>query len=204
KAGAQNFSGLCPFHGEKTPSFSVHATRQFYHCFGCGASGDVFSFVQKVENISFPEAVRLIAQKLGVPMPKVSFSSPQEARDAKLRMALLDVQERAAEFFQQCLRRPEGARAREYLKGRGLDEETIARFRIGYAPDSGFLLRDALRREFPEEVLRESGLFSWKQDDVQRAGGEQQVPHGLAPVRNENNDNAEGESHTPKPDARSP
>jgi hypothetical protein len=79
KAGAQNFSGLCPFHNEKTPSFSVHATRQFYHCFGCGASGDVFSFVQKLENITFPEAVRLIAQKLGVPMPKVSFSSPQEA-----------------------------------------------------------------------------------------------------------------------------
>ncbi|MGA9353893.1 MAG: DNA primase [Terriglobales bacterium] len=163
KAGAQNFSGLCPFHSEKTPSFSVHATRQFYHCFGCGASGDVFSFVQKAENISFPEAVRLIAQKLGVPMPKVAFSSPGEAKDAQLRMALLDVHERATAFFRECLRRPEGARAREYLKGRGLDDETIARFRIGYAPDSGFQLRDALRREFDEELLRESGLFSWKE-----------------------------------------
>ncbi len=163
KAGAQNFSGLCPFHNEKTPSFSVHATRQFYHCFGCGASGDVFSFVQKVENITFPEAVRLIAQKLGVPMPKVAFSSPAEAKEAKLRMALLDVHERATVFFQECLRRPEGANAREYLKGRGLDAETVARFRIGYAPDSGFLLRDALRREFDEELLRESGLFSWKE-----------------------------------------
>jgi len=91
KAGAQNFSGLCPFHSEKTPSFSVHATRQFYHCFGCGASGDVFSFVQKVENITFPEAVRLIAGKLGVPMPKIAFSSPQEAHDAKLRMSLLGI-----------------------------------------------------------------------------------------------------------------
>src|ERR1700756_843345 len=101
KAGAQNFSGLCPFHSEKTPSFSVHATRQFYHCFGCGASGDVFSFLQKVENISFPEAVRLIAQKLGVPMPKVAFSSPAEAEEARLRMALLDVHEKAVEFFQQ-------------------------------------------------------------------------------------------------------
>ena len=162
KSGAQNFSGLCPFHNEKTPSFSVHATRQFYHCFGCGASGDVFSFVQKVENITFPEAVRLIAQKLGVPMPKAEFSSPQEAREAKVRMALLDVHERATAFFQECLKRPEGANAREYLKGRGLDAETVARFRIGYAPDSGFLLRDALRREFDEELLRESGLFSWK------------------------------------------
>jgi DNA primase len=163
KAGAQNFSGLCPFHNEKTASFSVHATRQFYHCFGCGASGDVFSFVQKIENITFPEAVRLLAQKLGVPMPKVSFSSPQEAREAKLRMALLDVHERAVAFFQECLRRPVGANAREYLKSRGLDAETIARFRIGYAPDSGFLLRDALRPEFDEDLLRESGLFSWKE-----------------------------------------
>ena len=196
KAGAQNFSGLCPFHSEKTASFSVHATRQFYHCFGCGASGDVFSFVQKVENISFPEAVRLIAQKLGVPMPKVSFSSPQEARDAKLRMALLDVHEKAAEFFQQCLRRPEGARAREYLKGRGLDEEMIAHFRIGYAPDSGFLLRDALRREFDEDTLRESGLFSWKQSDEGR--GPSAPPErsssasGSAQEDNSSNPNAEG------------
>ncbi|MGD0508887.1 MAG: DNA primase [Terriglobales bacterium] len=163
KAGAQNFSGLCPFHAEKTPSFSVHATRQFFHCFGCGESGDVFTFVQKVENITFPEAVRLIAQKLGVPMPKVSFSSPAEARDAQIRMALLDVHVRAVAFFQECLRRPEGANAREYLKGRGLDAETVSRFRIGYAPDSGFLLRDALRREFDEELMRESGLFSWKE-----------------------------------------
>src|SRR6266478_4813893 len=139
KAGAQNFSGLCPFHAEKTPSFSVHATRQFYHCFGCGESGDVFAFIQKVENITFPEAVRLLAQKLGVPMPKVSFSSP--------------------------------ANAREYLKGLGLDDETIARFRIGYAPDSGFVLRDALRREFDEELLREGGLFSWKEGDRSQVAG---------------------------------
>ena len=165
KSGAQNFSGLCPFHNEKTPSFSVHATRQFFHCFGCGVSGDVFSFVQKVENITFPEAVRLVAHKLGVPLPKVEFSSPQEAREAKLRMALLDVHERACAFFQEYLRRPDGASARAYLAGRGLDDETITRFRIGYAPDSGFLLRDALRKEFDEETLRESGLFSWKEEN---------------------------------------
>jgi DNA primase len=173
KAGAQNFSGLCPFHSEKTPSFSVHATRQFFHCFGCGESGDVFTFVQKAENVTFPEAVRVIAQKLGVPMPKVSFSSPAEARDAQVRMALLDVHVRATAFFQECLRRPEGANAREYLKGRGLDADTIERFRIGYAPDSGFLLRDALRREFDEELLRESGLFSWKDGSQLSAVGSQ-------------------------------
>ena len=163
KAGSQNYSGLCPFHKEKSPSFSVHAARQFYHCFGCQASGDVFSFVQKIENITFPEAVRAVAQKLGVPMPKQAFSTEAEAKDAKLRTALLEIHERASGFFQECLRRPEGARAREYLVGRGLDEETIRQFRIGFAPDSGFLLRDRLKGEFGEEVLRESGLFSWKE-----------------------------------------
>jgi DNA primase len=163
KAGAQNYSGLCPFHGEKTPSFSVHATRQFYHCFGCGVSGDVFSFIQKIENITFPESVRMVAQKLGIPLPKASYSTPGEAKEARLRGLILDVHERAVAFFQECLRRPEGARAREYLTGRGLDQEMISRFRIGYAPDSGFLLRDRLKEEFTEEVLRESGLFSWKE-----------------------------------------
>src|ERR1700736_6629677 len=162
KAGAQNYSGLCPFHNEKTPSFSVHATRQFYHCFGCGVSGDVFNFVQKVENITFPEAVRTVAQKLGIALPKISYSSPTEAKEAKLRTVLLDAQERACAFFQEYLRRPEGAHAREYLAGRGLNEDVIRAFRIGYAPDSGFVLRDRLKGEFEEEVLRESGLFSWK------------------------------------------
>src|SRR6476620_590677 len=171
KAGAQNYSGLCPFHGEKNPSFSVHATRQFYHCFGCGLSGDVFSFVQKIENITFPEAVRLIAQRLNIPLPKASYSTPGEAKEARLRGQLLDVHERAVAFFQDCLRRHEGAKAREYLQGRGLTEEMIAKFRIGYAPDSGFQLRDRLKGEFEEETLRESGLFSWKQE-----GAEDQRP----------------------------
>src|SRR5947207_14937085 len=100
KAGAQNFSGLCPFHSEKTPSFSVHATRQFFHCFGCGASGDVFAFVQKSENITFPEAVRAVAQKLGIALPKVTYSSPAEGHEDKLRTVLLGVQQRACTFFQ--------------------------------------------------------------------------------------------------------
>ena len=169
KAGAQNYSGLCPFHNEKTPSFSVHATRQFYHCFGCGVSGDVFSFIQKIENVTFPEAVRAVAQKLGIALPKLTYSSPAEAQDAKLRTVLLEVHERAVAFFQECLRRPEGARAREYLAGRGLNEEVIKAFRIGYAPDSGFLLKDRLKGEFDEEVLRESGLFSWKESAQQSA-----------------------------------
>jgi DNA primase len=174
KSGAQNFQGLCPFHQEKSPSFSVHATRQFFHCFGCGASGDVFAFVQKLENISFPEAVRLIAEKLQIPMPKVSYSSPEEARAGRMRGGLIDIHERACAFFQAQLRRPDGAHAREYLASRGLTPEQITEFRIGYAPDSGFLLRDAVRGQFDEELLRESGLFSWKDRD-QGSGTRDQV-----------------------------
>src|SRR5229473_3988954 len=194
KAGAQNYSGLCPFHGEKTASFSAHATRQFYHCFGCGVSGDVFSFVQKVENITFPEAVRLVAQKVGIALPKASYSSPAEAQEARLRTQLLDVHERAVAFFQECLKRPEGARAREYLLGRGLDDETIARFRIGYAPDSGFLLRDRLKAEFNEEVLRESGLFSWKQEDSRQPSALR--PQQIQIPRSARNDNTESTEHS--------
>src|SRR5438270_4666753 len=95
KAGAQHYSGLCPFHSEKTPSFSVHATRQFFHCFVCDVTGDVFSFVQKLENVTFPEAVRAVAQKAGIPLPKQQFDSPAEAREAKVRAVLLDMHERA-------------------------------------------------------------------------------------------------------------
>jgi DNA primase len=218
KAGAQNFSGLCPFHGEKTASFSVHATRQFFHCFGCGVSGDVFSFVQKVENITFPEAVRMVAQKMGIPLPKAAYSTPGEAKEARLRGQLLDVHERASAFFQECLKRPEGARAREYLLGRGLDEATIARFRIGYAPDSGFLLRDRLKNEFSEELLRESGLFSWKEDDGLRASGsglapgstqvsagsrqQEQIPHSPRSGTGEGDSGIEDEG-SPQPESRS-
>jgi len=108
KAGAQNFIGLCPFHKEKSPSFSVHATRQFFHCFGCSASGDVFTFVQKIESITFPEAVRRVAEKMGVPVPRHSYSGPGEAAAAKQRGVLGDLHETACEFFEQQLRRPEG------------------------------------------------------------------------------------------------
>src|SRR4029077_16345438 len=110
--------------------------------------------------------------------PKMEYSSPAEARDAKLRTVLLEIHERACGFFQECLRRPEGARAREYLAGRGLNEETIRQFRIGFAPDSGFLLRDRLKGEFGEEVLRESGLFSWKESHQPSAVGRQENREG--------------------------
>ncbi len=163
KAGAQNYQGLCPFHKEKSPSFSVHAVRQFYHCFGCQASGDVFSFVGKIENVTFPEAVRIVAQKCGIPLPKREFSSPEQAAEARLRTKLLELHETATAWFEEQLRGPEGAVAREYLAGRGLTPEGIKTFRIGYAPDSFNAQRDRLSGMADNETLRASGLFASKE-----------------------------------------
>ncbi len=170
KSGAQNYSGLCPFHSEKSPSFSVHATRQFYHCFGCGQSGDVFSFVQKIENLSFPEAVRAVAQKCGIALPKRDFNSPEEAQESRQRGKLLDLQEAATVWFQEQLKSAEGAGAREYLTGRGVTAEAIAKFRIGFAPDSYTALRDKLASGVDAETLRASGLFSWKEQEDGSSG----------------------------------
>ena len=137
--------------------------RQFYHCFGCQASGDVFSFVGKIENVSFPEAVRIVAQKCGIPLPKREFSSPEEAAGARQRTKLLELHETATAWFEEQLRGPEGAVAREYLAGRGLTPEGIKTFRIGYAPDSFNALRDRLSGMADDETLRASGLFSSKE-----------------------------------------
>ncbi|HZZ37810.1 MAG TPA: DNA primase [Acidobacteriaceae bacterium] len=165
KAGAQNYSGLCPFHKEKTPSFSVHAGRQFFHCFGCGQSGDVFSFVQKIENVPFPEAVRTVARKSGIPLPQREFTSPEEAAEHRQRGKLLELHEVATAWFEEQLRSPEGAAAREYLSGRGLTSDGIAKFRIGFAPDNFHTLRLRLEPLADPAALRASGLFSWKDQE---------------------------------------
>src|SRR6201996_1517463 len=170
KAGAQNYSGLCPFHSEKSPSFSVHAGRQFYHCFGCGQSGDVFTFIQKIENVSFPEAVKTIAIKCGIPLPKREFSSPEEAAESRQRGKLIELHEAATAWFEQQLKTPEGALAREYLAGRGMAEEGITKFRIGYAPESFHALRDRLQSMADPEPLRLSGLFSYKEQEDGKPG----------------------------------
>jgi DNA primase len=163
KSGAQNYTGLCPFHKEKTGSFSVNTTHSYFYCFGCHETGDVFTFVMKMENISFPEAVNTVAAKCGIPLPKREFSSPQEAREASLRRQLLDIHEAATQYFEAALKAPEAARAREYLTSRGVTPETIAKFRIGYAPDDFNHMREQLGKHFPEDVLRASGLFSSKE-----------------------------------------
>ncbi len=165
KSGAQNYTGLCPFHKEKSPSFSVNAAHGYFYCFGCHEKGDVFTFVMKLESLSFPEAVRAVAAKAGIPLPKREFNSPEEAREAGLRRQLFDLHEAATQYFQQALQTPEAARAREYLTSRGVSPETLKTFRIGYAPDDFNHMRNALAQHFPDPVLRASGLFSSKEQD---------------------------------------
>ncbi len=163
KTGAQNYTGLCPFHKEKTGSFSVNATHSHFYCFGCHEKGDVFTFVMKLESVSFPEAVRVVAAKCGIALPKREFGSPEEAREAGIRRQLLDVHEAATQYFVQALKAPIAARAREYLTGRDVGPDTIDRFRIGWAPDDFNHMREQLKDHFSEEVLRASGLFSAKE-----------------------------------------
>jgi DNA primase len=170
KTGAKNWTGLCPFHKEKSGSFSVNAVDGYYYCFGCHETGDVFNFVMKMDSLSFPEAVRAVAVKCGIALPQREWNSPEEAREAGLRRQLIDVHEAATQYFEAQLRSPEAARAREYLTGRGVSPETIKTFRIGYAPDNFNDMRDRLKSHFVEDVLRASGLFSAKEQADGSAG----------------------------------
>jgi DNA primase len=163
KTGAQSYKGLCPFHKEKTSSFSVNPSKRIYYCFGCHEHGDVFNFVMKMDGLSFPEAVRAVAAKAGVPLPKRDFNSPEEAREAGLRRQLIDLHEAATQYFEAQLKSPEAARAREYLTGRGVSAETLKAFRIGYAPDNFNDMRERLKAHFADDILRASGLFSAKE-----------------------------------------
>jgi DNA primase len=161
KKSGQNFMGLCPFHNEKSPSFAVHPVKQIYHCFGCGVGGDAFKFVMEVEKLSFPEAVRLVAEKCGIPLPKQRARTVEERQQTSQRKALLDLHKQAAEFFSRQLGAgAEGTVARAYLEDRGLDREAIERFGLGYAPSGGDVLLRHLRSKYAEKLLEISGLLS--------------------------------------------
>ena len=161
KKSGQNFTGLCPFHQEKTPSFAVHPVKQIYHCFGCGAGGDVFKFVMEMDKCAFPEALRTVAEKCGIPLPKPRERSPEERRENQQRAALVEMQREAAEFFARALKNTdEGKVAQAYLEERALDAETIAQFGLGYAPSSGDALLRHLKPKYAEALLEASGLFS--------------------------------------------
>src|SRR5947207_578119 len=161
KKSVQNFTGLCPFHAEKSPSFAVHPTKQIYHCFGCGVGGDVFKFVMEMEKCAFPEAIRIVAEKCGIAVPRPKERSLEERRENQQRTVLVEIHREAQKFFVNQLEgTQEGKVARAYLEDRGLDQETIARFGIGYAPSGGDLLLRHFRGKYPEKTLVESGLIS--------------------------------------------
>ncbi|MFP6688365.1 MAG: DNA primase [Alphaproteobacteria bacterium] len=150
-------SALCPFHNEKTPSFTVSDEKGFFHCFGCGAHGDVIGFVMRDEGLSFPEAVEKLAGEAGLQIPK---ETPRDRARAEEQLSLYGVMEQAAKYFESELRADTGAAARTYLKGRGLKAETIEGFRLGYAPDSRNALKTALLgKEISEAMLVTAGLL---------------------------------------------
>ena len=149
--------GLCPFHKEKTPSFTVNEDKGFYHCFGCGAHGSALDFVMNTDGLSFPEAVERLAGEAGMDVP---VDSPQERERAKQRQTLYDVMEAATVFYEQKLRMPEGRAALDYLHGRGLDDATISAFRLGFAPEGRSVIQPALRRQdISDQQMIEAGLL---------------------------------------------
>lgn len=155
-----SYFGLCPFHNEKTPSFSVTPGKQMYYCFGCGAGGNVFNFIMEYENYTFGEALKHLADRAGVELPKIEYS--REVRQkAQEKAELLDIHKQAAQFFYYQLRTDKGQKGYEYLKNRGLSEETMRKFGLGYSDrGGGGLYRFLKSKGYQDELLRESGLFN--------------------------------------------
>jgi DNA primase len=161
RSGAE-FAGLCPFHNEKTPSFTVNDKKGFYHCFGCGEHGDAVGFVMKTEGLSFPESVEKLAQEVGLAVPR---AAPGERERAERASSLQGAVEQAARWFHKQLRLPVGRSALDYLRGRGLSDDTIDDFRLGFSPDSRDGLISALKREgVPLDKIVEAGLAIQPED----------------------------------------
>ncbi|MDP1838019.1 MAG: CHC2 zinc finger domain-containing protein, partial [Reyranella sp.] len=144
RRSGSEYAGLCPFHNEKTPSFTVNDKKGFYHCFGCAEHGDAVSFVMKTEGLSFPESVEKLAREVNLPVPR---TTPAERERAERTSTLQEVVELATRWFQKQLRLPVGRHGLDYLRGRGLSEETIDDFRLGFAPDSRDGVIGAQKRE---------------------------------------------------------
>src|SRR5260221_11051045 len=165
-------AGLCPFHNEKTPSFYVVEDKGFFHCFGCGAHGDAIGFLMRADNLDFIEAIERLAGEAGIAVPQ---QTPQERERAQRQKTLLEALAAAADFYEAQLWSPSGRRAHDYLTARGLDAETIRRFRLGWAPEDPQSLRRALGPEFPGPLLHEAGPL--------RTPGGGGNPHGYFPGR---------------------
>jgi len=155
----RNYLGLCPFHKEKTPSFNVIEDRQFYHCFGCGKSGDVFKFLEEYRQISFQESVKVLADRLGI---AVTIDAPRQGQQQNSpNQAFYDLHEDALKFYHAVLMTTKiGEAARAYLYKRGMTDDLLKTFQIGLAPDEPDYLYQSVSKKYDEEVLTESGLFN--------------------------------------------
>ncbi|MBR5381488.1 MAG: DNA primase, partial [Oscillospiraceae bacterium] len=155
KKSGSNYFGLCPFHSEKTPSFSVSPDKQIYHCFGCGKGGGVISFIMEIENLSFPEAVAFLARRANMPLPE-----QEDTRESRKRSRMLALNRDAARFFYEQLQSPAGARAREYMARRGISKATATNFGLGCAPDDWSALEKAMREKgYTDYELFDAGLI---------------------------------------------
>lgn len=162
KKGSSHW-GLCPFHNEKSPSFSVSGSKQMFHCFGCGAGGNVFTFVMNYENYTFPEAVKFLADRAGVKLPEVEYSAEMKQK-ANKRARLLEVNKEAAKYFYYQLRTPHGEIGYQYLKKRELSDETMHRFGLGYAGKNGAQLVQYLQQKgYSDEEIKEAGLANFSE-----------------------------------------
>lgn len=155
-----NYFGLCPFHNEKSPSFSVSPSKQMYYCFGCGAGGNVITFVMEYENYTFPEALKMLADRAGVKLPEVEYSKEERAR-ADLRSTLLEINKLAANYFYYQLHQPQGKIGYDYLRKRALTDETLKRFGLGYSNKTSNDLYQYLRSKgYQDDILKETGLVT--------------------------------------------
>ena len=157
KRKGSNYFGLCPFHNEKSPSFSVSQNKQIFHCFGCGAGGDAIGFLKKIENISFGEAVEMLADRANITLPKVETSEDDKKR-LLLQEKVFKVNEAAALFFHENLYKPNAKPAQEYVKKRKLDNSTLKKFQIGYSGNYDDLYKELRRQGFHDEEILESKL----------------------------------------------
>lgn len=161
----REYQACCPFHNEKTPSFTVNEAKGFYHCFGCGAHGDIIKFEMEANNLPFMDAVKKLADKAGLPMPVLSKEQHDEHEKKK---SLYDIMELACKFYEKCLRLPDGARGMEYFHRRGLDDEVIRRFRLGYAPNNNGLRAHLAAQNVSDADMNELGLLTIPEDTSRR------------------------------------
>lgn len=184
KKSGSNYVGLCPFHNEKTPSFSVSQNKQMYHCFGCGASGNVFTFVMEYENFTFVESIKYLAERAGVNLPDIEYSE-EAKRKTDLKAKLYEINRMAANYYYFQLHKEQGKAAYDYLKNRELSDETIKKFGLGYSNKySDDLYRYLRSKGYDDELLKKTGLITY---DEQRGAHDKFWNRVMYPILDVNN-----------------